>query len=141
MDPLNLPGVYELGYEDDVTASRAYLLELPGVEKPLRVMVDTVAYTPELADEVAKAMGPSGIDLIFFTSRRKVSSGEKWAQHFPMAQSVIHGLEAVEEAGTAFIPVKLKGQGPWENFAQGLMVVFTPGMTPGHISVFVRHVR
>lgn len=130
-----------MGYEEDPTASRAYIFEVPDKERPLRVMIDTVPYTPELADEVAKAMGPHGINILFFTSARRLVDGEKWALRFPIMQCVIHALDTQDDAKARFIPLKLKGKGPWENFGGGITVVSTPGMTPGHISIFLRHFR
>jgi len=140
VDPGGLPHVYEIGYENDPTGSRSYLFQLPGKDKPLTIMVNAVPYQAGLADDVEKVVGVGGIDMLFFTNAWRVVDGEKWCLRFPTAVSAIHSLEAQDGIKTKFIPLKLKGKGPWTNFP-GVDIIFTPGLTPGHLSLLIRHPR
>ncbi|GAB4814810.1 hypothetical protein N2152v2_001856 [Parachlorella kessleri] len=95
------------------------------------IMVDVPRWNPSLAKRLEQL---GGVRYIFLTHQDDVGDHAKWAAHFG-ATRIIHRLEVNRKQGTDKAEWQLEGEGPWEQLGPDVLLIFTPGHTPGCVSL------
>lgn len=139
VDEMKLPGVYELGYYEAHQGHQhpqAYLLRR-GPDSDLNVMVDTPYYSTRLA-EMVEALG--GARLLLHTHRRPANADtEKWCKRLLGSVRMIHADDV--DDFTRFAEMKLRGSNASWALNDDIMIVTTPGLTPGHVCLQYRPIK
>lgn len=131
IDADSIPGVLHLGFHSSETyGATPYLIK----RSSGNIMIDTPRYNSRLADLI-EAEG--GLRYIILTHRDDVFDHDRWKLRFPTAQRIMHRLDCSKYSKTNECEVLLEGEGQWEPDS-GVLLIHTPGHTPGSICVHVR---
>jgi glyoxylase-like metal-dependent hydrolase (beta-lactamase superfamily II)/ferredoxin len=126
------------------------------------IMVDSPKYSKSSVQAVTSLTGPSGPDYLFLTHVDDTADHGKWAHHFPTMQRIFHSgdlgkhnwlndssLETVEillptctesSALTAYAlnGTTLRNNWLYDDDTPSVVVLHTPGHSPGSISLYRR---
>ena len=165
LDDESLP-VYWLGHHNEASFGAVpYLLEaqIESRSEPVYVMVDTPKYSKSSVAAVEQITGPNGPDYLVLTHVDDTADHGKWAQHYQgRLKRVFHAgdlgrhnwrgdktLEDVEvllkssAGGHGLTAFSLDGTLLDDNWLtaseDGLVILHTPGHSPGSISLWDRH--
>jgi len=133
IDPLRIPGVYQLGYHqfNSMGAAPFFITRTGG-----NVMVDVPRYSRLLA-EALEALG--GVDYLVLTNKNGAAQHDRWKAHFPDCVRVLHRHDMRDD--TTDVEQILDGLGPWEledAKDADLRILHTPGYTFGSLSIWHR---
>jgi len=154
----NVPDVHFVGHHNEGSFGAApYLLSMPSScseSEPTWILVDTPKYSKRAVEVVESLAGPMGPSHLVLTHVDDTADHNRWKEHFPNMKRIFHSgdlgrhnwlgdetlndveiLLALRSSDTHLQHFNLDGRPIDSENSESIVLVHTPGHSPGSISV------